>query len=265
MKLEGAVCLVTRAAGQAGPLAGALAARGARVVEAPVIGFEDPVTWAPVDAAITSIAVYDRLVFTSANAVDRFFDRLRARGGTPDAMAGRVVAIGPATARALAARGCARVEVARDARAEGLVDLLVDRPGRPLHGARILIPRAEKGRDHLPDALRSAGARVDVVTVYRTVPIPLDPSAVRMLDDGKVDVITFTSGSTVTSFLDGVRAARLAAPAVLRGVVIGVIGPVTARACRDAGVVVDVIAQRADVESLVEALALHRRGSGPGA
>jgi len=158
--LAGRTILVTRSREQAGDLAEALEARGGRVVEAPVIAFADPRDWSPVDAAIGRLESYDLILFTSANAVDRFAVRAAGRespsGDADTATWPRTVAIGGATARALARRGLRVDEVASEARAEGVLALLA---GRELRGARILLPRAEVARETLPEELRARRRR----------------------------------------------------------------------------------------------------------
>ncbi len=248
-ELSGCTVLVTRAAEQGGGLTEALRRRGARVVECPVIGFADPKSWEPVDQAASRLGSYDRIVFTSANAVERFLGRLGALGRSPEEMRGaRVAAIGGATAAGLRARGLEPGAVAAAARAEGLIELLESLGG--LAGSRILLPRAAVAREVLPEALRRAGATVDVVAVYRTVPVPVGDDVRALLARRAVDAAAFTSGSTVTRFLEGAGGA-----AALAGVLVAVLGPVTAAAARGQGLRPDVVAANASMASLAEAIA----------
>jgi uroporphyrinogen III methyltransferase / synthase len=229
--LAGRTIVVTRAREQAGGFAALLRAAGATVLEAPAIRIVPPRSFAAVDRALARLGDYRILVLTSVNGVTRFLDRMRARGGGRRAL-GRleIVAIGPATAAALEARGIAVSGVPDDFRAEGLVALL---GGRDLRGARILLPRAAVARDLLVRDLRRRGARVDVVTVYRAVPSRVGLAAVRKaLRSGGIDLVTFASSSTVEHFT-----ARFA-PADrrrLRRVRAGVIGPITAATARRLG------------------------------
>jgi uroporphyrinogen III methyltransferase/synthase len=255
--LTGRTVLVTREAAQAAGLAEELRARGARVIESAVIAFEDPADWGPADAAIASLAIYQHILFTSANAADRFARRLRSRAapGAQPALPvdARVTAIGPATAAAArAAFGVPVDEVSADFRAEGLVRHMESRGD--LAGTRVLLPRAEVAREVLPEALRAGGARVDVVPVYRTVPCRLAPEVARMLAAGAVDVVTFTSASTVRHFLAAVGGS------FPPGAVAAVIGPVTADAARAAGVEPAIEASQATMASLAEAIAAHFGG-----
>lgn len=259
--LAGRTIVVTRETGQAAGLSDALRSRGARVIESPVIGFEDPPDWRPADAAIASLAAYQRLLFTSANAVDRFARRLAARGLSGDALKERmrgvfVTAIGPATAAA--ARSVIDLpvdEVPSDYRAEGMVRHLEEQG--PLAGSRVLLPRAEVAREVLPEALRARGAVVDVVPVYRAVPRPVTEEVKRLLAGGAVDVVTFTSAGTVQHFLAGLAAG------LPERVVVAVIGPVTAAAARALGIEPAIVAPRSTMQDLAEAIASYYDATHP--
>lgn len=248
--LAGRTVVLTRARGRSAELAGRLVALGARVVESPVIAFEEPADWAPVDEAIGRLDGYRWLLFTSANAVGRFLSRARG-AGVATLPGDRVAAIGEATAAALREEGITPAMVAGQSHAEGLLASLTSR-GEDLAGRRILLPRAGEGRDVLPDGLRAAGAIVDVVTVYRTIRIPPPREVVDLIAAGAVDVVAFTSGSTVRGFLEGIGGADR-----LRGVTVAVIGPVTADAARSAGLAPAILAPRATTGDLADAIASH--------
>ncbi|MGH9869453.1 MAG: uroporphyrinogen-III synthase [Candidatus Polarisedimenticolia bacterium] len=251
MPLAGRTVLVTRAAGQPDELGPALRALGARVLEAPLISFQEPRDWGPADRAIANLAAYRMVLFTSANAVRRFVERLRRNGVDPEVMTGaRVVAIGPATAAAAReATGVPVDAVASDFRAEGLLSLLSTGPS--LAGWSILLPRAEVAREVLPESLRSLGANVEVVTVYRTEPCALPEDVRTMLRRGEFDAIALTSASMAAGL-----AAEVGAQAP-GGVVVAALGPVTAKAARDAGIEPAVVAPRATVKDLAAAIAAH--------
>jgi uroporphyrinogen III methyltransferase/synthase len=199
------------------------------VLEAPAITLAPPASWAPCDRAIRDLAGYRFVIFTSVNGVERFFDRLRARRVDLRRFgASRIVAIGPATAAAVEARGLRVSAMPEEFRAEGIVARL---RRRVAGGARVLIPRAAVARDLLPRALRAAGARVDVVPVYRTRPAR---TGIRTLSTalrrGEIDLLTFTSSSTVDHFVR-----RFRSPADLRrlrAVPAAAIGPITAATAR---------------------------------
>ncbi len=235
--LNGRLVVVTRAAHQSLGFIQLLESLGARVVQFPVIAIAPPADWAPVDQAIAALTTYDWLVFTSANAVDAFFDR--AGELTPTA---RIAVIGPATAQAVARRGLSVDLQPANHIAEGLV---AEFAALPFAGVRLLIPRAASARDVLPDALRMQGAQVDLVDVYRnTLPTEVAP-----FPDAP-DWITFTSASTVKNLLALVDRARFAEARLAS------IGPETSAALRRHQLPVTVEARPSTQEALAQAMAL---------
>jgi uroporphyrinogen III methyltransferase/synthase len=222
--LFGRRIVVTRARSQAHELADLLERHGAGVIECPVIEIAPPDQPELVAGVQSRIGSYDWLVLTSTNGVDRFFETLLAGGHDLRELAGvRIAAIGPATAAAVERRGL-RVEVVpREYRAEALLESLGE-----VAGLRVLLARAAVARDVLPDTLRTRGADVEVVAVYKTVDGP--GCAPATLADA--DVVTFTSSSTVERFL---RLAGEDGRALLARSVIAAIGPVTADTLRKAG------------------------------
>jgi uroporphyrinogen III methyltransferase/synthase len=244
--LAGRSVVVTRAREQAGPLCGALAARGATPVLFPTITVRPADDPGPVDAAIARLDAYDWIVFTSANAARCFAERmaLADRRGLPAGL--RAAAVGAATARTLADRQLPVAAMPEEFRGARIAAALGD-----LGGRRVLLPRADIGREETAAALRAAGATVDDVTVYHTVPAAADPAGRRALEAG-VDAVTFTSPSTVRNFvlLLGADARRL-----VRDSVIACIGPVTAEALREAAFPAPVQPAVYTVDALVDALA----------
>ena len=250
--LAGTRVLVTRAREQAGEMATRLVALGATVIEAPAIRFIDPPDWSALDRALERLTTYDWIVFTSQNAVPRFLARLRQRGVDESGLAtSRHAAIGEATAEAMRAHGLRVDVVADEYRAESVAEALAR---EPLHGKRILIPRAWVAREVLPLRLRAAGADVDVTPVYKTVPdVEGGVIARQALAEG-VDIVTFTSASTVHGFFTAITDARQR----LRAVTIASIGPITSEALRKEGFTPAIEASPYTVPALVEALARHR-------
>lgn len=280
--LFGKRVLITRTRKQAGVLAELLAEEGAIPIELPSIEIEPVEDDGELATAIDALAggAYAWTVFTSANAVDIFFEALKSRGRDARAFAGgRVAAIGPATAESLAARGIRADAVPKEYVAERVVEVLrpflleeaspprssYETPLRPPvadSGApqderkdgtpvRILIPRAAEAREELPEGLRALGAEVDEVSLYRAV-VPSDPppEPLRMLREGEIDALTFTSSSTVrnlVSMLDGDTSA-------LKGPLVACIGPITAKTAQELGLRVDVVAEEYTVPGLVGAL-----------
>jgi uroporphyrinogen III methyltransferase/synthase len=256
--LFGKRVVVTRSRTQASDLVTALADTGAWPVEFPTIRVTPPDDgYAALDAAISKLRdaanggpAYDWAVFTSVNGVERFFERLGIAGDTRDLHGVKLGAIGPATAAALESRGLKLDFVPAEYRAEAVLEGLLERGAA---GGSVLIPRAREAREVLPEKLAEAGARVEVVTAYETV---LDETGVddmkNMLSSGEIDIITFTSSSTVTNFvklLDGYDFQALPA-----NVTIACIGPVTADTARDLGLRVDLVADEYTIPGLVRAL-----------
>lgn len=244
--LYGQTVVVTRAPEQAAGLSGRLRALGARTVELPVIRMQPPADRTPLGGAIAALETYDWLLFTSANGVRYFVEALDEAGRDLRAVRGKLAAIGPATAEALAALHL-RVDVMpAEFVAESVIAAL---SSEDLAGKRILLPRAKVAREVLPDALRERGAHVDVVPAYETVVQPdLCEQARQVLEHDRPDWITFLSSSTVRGLVDAVGVEAL------RGVSIASIGPITSQTARDAGLAVDLEAAAFTGEGLVQAL-----------
>lgn len=256
--LFGRRVLVTRAREQASSLTGALEALGAECIEAPAITIVPPESYEPLDAAIASLGSYDWLVFTSVNGVDHFLARLQAAGRDSRALGGRkLAAIGVATAARLRQAGLIADIVPAEFRAEGIVEALA---GHIKPGTRLLVPRAEVARDVLPEKLAEMGAVVDIVTAYRTVSGDSDgPALAGRLAAGEIDLVTFTSSSTVTNLL---RLLGPAGPDLVAKARVVCIGPVTAETCLENGIRPDVIAEEYTIAGLVKAIGeLYKEGT----
>lgn len=239
--LFGRRIVVTRAQPQAAGLAAELHRRGAEALELPVIAFEPPYDLDRLAQAAAEVGSYDWLVLTSPTGVVRFFDQLpdaRSLGGV------KVAAIGPGTAAALAERNVVADLVPEQYVAESLLEALSDEVGSDWPG-RVLIPRAETARNVLPDGLAAAGWDVDVVPAYRTVAPAPDPDAAALVADA--EVITFTSSSTVTNFVDSYGADIVPE-------VVATIGPITSETARSLGLEVAVEASEHTVDGLITAL-----------
>ncbi|HEX5615961.1 MAG TPA: uroporphyrinogen-III C-methyltransferase [Acidimicrobiia bacterium] len=244
--LFGRSIVVTRAREQASELHARLAALGAEVLELPAIEI------APIDVALPELRAYSWLVCTSANGVDALFERgLGPAGLDARALAGvRVAAIGPGTASAFASRGIVVDLVPERFVAESLLDAFP----APKGDERVLLARAESARDVLPDGLAARGYRVDVVPVYRTVTTDPDPELLERVRAGRVDVLTFTSSSTVANFCDALGALPDPQPLVVS------IGPVTSATARERGLRVDAEADPHTIDGLVDAVLARVNG-----
>ena len=244
--------VVTRAREQASGLVEGLKNRGARVVQCPTIRVENPDDFAPLENALSQLSVFYWIVFTSTNGVEKFWEKLRARGLDARAFgAAKVAAIGPATVTALERRGVFPDFVPESSISESVAEGLLQRGAK--NGARVLVARAQQSREVIEKVLREAGAEVTVAPCYQTLPDDSNAPRVReMLQNGEVDWVTFTSSSTVRNFLDAVGEEIVASTrASFR---VACIGPITAQTARDCGLEPDAIAPNAGVDSLVETL-----------
>ncbi len=253
--LRGLRILITRPREQAGEFAALLEALGAEPVLAPVIRIAPPEDWGPLDAAIGRLKVYDWVIFTSANGVRFFAERLAGSGGGDRAFGRgcRIVAIGPGTARALEEALGVRADAMPERYvAEGVLEALA---GEEVAGRRVLIPRAAEAREILPETLRERGASVEVVTAYRTLQTELaEAGSLREdLAEGRIDMVTFTSSSTVRGFVEAVGAEALRE--LMAPVAVASIGPVASGTARRFGLEPQVEAEVSTVEGLVQAIA----------
>jgi uroporphyrinogen III methyltransferase/synthase len=245
--LHGRRVVVTRARAQASDLSTMLQELGADVMEVPAIRIE-PLGRAALDAALARLASYDWLILTSRNAVAIVWDALRERGLDARALAPvKLCAVGAGTAEALLEHGLAVDVVPERFAAEGVADALAARDD--VRGARILFPKAEGAREVLPTRLAELGASVDAITIYRSVPDGDGVEPLRgAIDRGEVDLVTFTSSSTVRYFVDAVGEERA------RAVRAASIGPITSETARERGLTVAVEAREASVAGLVAAV-----------
>jgi uroporphyrinogen III methyltransferase / synthase len=242
--LYGRRVVVTRARAQASGLAKTLRNLGAEVVELPAIRIEPAIGSDEVRDAIEQIGDYSLIVLTSPNGVRLLFEALRAAGFDARALSGATVAtIGPGTARALARCGISADIVPERFVAESLVEALAE---VDVTDKKVLVARAADARDVIPEHLAGRGAEVDVVALYETV--REEPSAEVIEAAQAADYVTFTSSSTVRNLTEALgerfpKDARIVS-----------IGPVTSEAVRDAGLEVNVEAERHDIDGLVAAL-----------
>jgi uroporphyrinogen III methyltransferase/synthase len=242
--LNGRRVVVTRARAQASSLSAALRALGAETVELPAIRIEPRLESEEVREAVAALGEYELVCLTSANGARLLFEAMEAAGLDARALAGaRLAAIGPGTARALAAQGIVADVVPERSVAEGLVEALA---GIEVEGRRVLVARPAAARDVLPDALRERGAAVDVVALYETV--RESPPSEALEAARAADYVTFTSASSVRNFAEALGGGL---PDGARAVSIG---PITSEAARAAGFEVAVEADRHDIDGLIEAL-----------
>ena len=254
LPLFGQRIVVTRARGQAEALSSRLRALGAETIELPVIEILPALDYEPLDQAIANLGSYDWLIFTSANGVRFFLERLDRSAMDLRALRARICAIGPATRAAIEALHLKVDVMGTDYVAEGMLAAFAAHgAAHNLAGQRILLPRAAVARDLVPVELARRGAQVDVVEAYRTAAPEgaFDFTA-------KPDWITFTSSSTVRNFV------AMAGAETLAGAKVASIGPVTSASARELGIEVTVEASVFTVDGLVEAIlravSLEREG-----
>ena len=249
MNLIGKRVLITRARAQAEEFAKALIAEGARPVFFPVIEIIPPNDFSVLDRALRNLDQYDWLVLTSVHGVDAFFKRLNVLGIEQLPLHLRTAAVGSRTAQCLSEHGISPDHVPDDYNAEAILPGL----GENIHGKRFLLPQSDLARTVLARESCSAGGIVDEVVAYRNVKGQPDLSAMNALKSG-LDIITFTSPSTVWNFVDIVRKNGLD-PLNLPGApLFACIGPITKKAAEEAGFVNLIAAEKYTTDGLVEVI-----------
>jgi len=256
--LRGRTIVITRARAQSADFTADLERSGARVVACPTIEIVEPASYAPLDEALEHLYGYDWIVFTSTNGVDYFMRRLSALGHDVSELDDlRVCAIGSATADRLRDVSVHVDVVPGEFKAEGVFAALANYLGgrEKFVGLNFLIPRAAVARDHLPLALEEAGARADVVPVYRTVaPQNTDRARIEaLIVGGAVDCITFTSASSVKNFAGLFDTRDLSG--LLTDVRVACIGDITAQTAADYNLTTDIQPTESTTSALARAIA----------
>ena len=251
LPLFGRTIVVTRARTSAAEFATRLRRLGADVIEFPTIETAPPRSFVAMDRAFRRIDSFDWIVFTSANGVESFVERLKVRGGDIREI-GRasIAAIGPATSARLADYALRVTAVPEEYRAEQIVAAI---GADKIRGKRFLIPRAEVAREALPKILRDKGAKeVVVASAYRTIkPKGLPVGRIKeLLASGAIDIVTFTSSSTVTNFCEMLGVSG-------KGITAAAIGPITSETARERGFDIVVTPRRYTIEVLTDAIQEH--------
>jgi uroporphyrinogen-III synthase len=272
LPLAGRRILNTRTHEQAGTFSSHLSTLGAIPVELPTIRVVAPEDWEPLDYALKRLCEadwYDWLVFTSANGVRMCFERLLKLGYHVESIGGvRVAAIGPATAMTLKKYGAKVDLVPTTYIAEAVASALIEdarKRGEPLEGKRLLLARAAEARNVLITELQRVGVTVDVVAAYRTIGIDKEDEQgqmiFRQLESDELDIITFTSSSTVRNFIRWLREYDTSfTETLIKRVVefarpkIACIGPITSQAARECGLEVHIEARAYTIAGLIEAI-----------
>lgn len=256
--LFGKRILVTRPREQAAEFVSLLQSLGADPIEAPMIRIAPPADYAAMDDACGRLDDFDWIVFTSGNAVEAFMARLLASPADVRALRHvRLCAIGAGTSDRFTRYGIKVDLIPAESRAESVVHALLS--VGDVNGIRFLLPRADIGREVIGEELRKRGAVVTEVVAYRTVAIDPEregePDVYRMMLDRRIDVVTFTSPSSVRSFVElyGVEAAA----DLLAHTTVASIGPVTAEAALQYGIASAIVPTQYTIPALCAAIVRH--------
>jgi uroporphyrinogen-III synthase len=226
--LDNTTILVTRSAGQSSQFRQLLEAEGAMVIEMPTLVIHPPSTWEPLDQAIAQLQTFDWLILTSGNGVEFFFKRLFQQGKTiSDLATVKIAVVGKKTAAILKQQGLKPNLIPTDFVADSLVEEFPEL----LDQKRILFPRVETGgREILVQELTAKGAEVVEVPAYESgCPETIDPNVLAVLQQQKINIITFASSKTVKNFYQLIQSF----PVNLDRVCIASIGPQTSESCQE--------------------------------
>lgn len=238
--------LITRPLAQSDSFADALCNAGFRPIYFPVIEIQAVENNAELDKAIKNLAKYDWIVFTSVNAVDVVFSLTPTPSLMGEEQKVRVAAIGPKTGDALRKHSIEPDFIPDEYVAEAIMPGLGD-----LHGKWILLPRAEFARKELPEAIAKAGGVAHEITVYKTLPAQPDIEGLAALKSG-VDVIAFTSASTVRNFVALAKQNKLDPLNLPNNPFFACIGPITEQAAREEGITNLVVAKEFTTDGLIQ-------------
>jgi uroporphyrinogen III methyltransferase/synthase len=251
--LFGKKILVTRTRDQASELVNLLEEEGAECLEGSTIALVPPDSWAELDAALDNLAAYDWLLFTSINAIAFFFKRLQEKNlDARDLKGPRIGVVGTATAEVLRNYGIRADLLPVEFTGEGLAEALLL---EGVSGQKILLPRALEAREVLVEKLTAGGAVVTVAPVYKNVRPEGYQEVRQALEKKLIDVVTFTSSSTVTNFLAMLEIKDQAEfDRLLGGVKVAVIGPITAKTALKKGLKIDIQPDTYTIPALVTAI-----------
>jgi uroporphyrinogen III methyltransferase/synthase len=252
--LLGKRIVVTRARTQASDLVQRLSDLGAECLEFPTIRVEPPPDWSHLDRALARINEYRWLIFTSVNGVAFFFKRLFELGKDVRMLGHlQTAVIGPATADKLMDFGFKSDIIPESYRAEAVVAAFEK---EDVVGQKIMLPRAAEARPILPKELRAMGAAVDDITVYCTRPVSDHKDRlIELLEADAIDMITFTSSSTVSNFKSLLPEGRF--QELVKSATIASIGPITSETAANLGFKVHLTAETFTIDGLVEAILRH--------
>ena len=252
--LFGKKIVVTRARVQASGLVDKLRQLGAHCVEIPTIKVVAPKDNTPLVDAVKSLDRYEWIIFTSVNGVKYFFKTLFAQGLDVRALGNHQFAcIGPVTRDELEKFGIISDVLPETYRAESVVEAFKD---RGIDGKKILLPRAMEARTILPEELRNMGADVHEVTAYETQQVSnAKDELMEQLKDGDIDMVTFTSSSTVKNFM-ALIPEQDRVP-LLSEVIHACIGPITEDTAISMGLTPQIVADTYTIDGLVDVIVAY--------
>ncbi|MEW6388469.1 MAG: uroporphyrinogen-III C-methyltransferase [Thermodesulfobacteriota bacterium] len=249
--LWGKTALITRTREQASHLVELLTAAGARCLEVPTLEIVPPDDFGPLDAALKQLFQYHWLIFTSANGVAAFMQRLFAKGLDLRSLGPvKVAAIGPATAQALKDHGLSADLVPETYQAEDLAAALLP---HITPGTRVLLARAQVAREVLPETLAQHGAQVDVAPVYQArPPKEIPPEARPFIESEEIDILTFASSATVHNFAALVGKEKF--QQLAKKALVAAIGPITGATLQEYGLTPQVQPEEYTIPALAAAI-----------
>lgn len=249
--LFGKRILITRSRSQASVLSEKVEELGAEPWESPTIEIVEPEDFAPMDSAIGEIETYDWLILTSVNGVQSFMNRMRhLRADIRRLSNTKIVAIGPKTREEIEKHGTFCEFMPEEFVAEAIIEIF---KSQDIKGKRVLLPRADIARKILPETLHAMGAVVNEVTAYRTIDGSGDADdLIKMLEEKKIHILTFTSSSTVKNFVRKLGTGNI--QTLTDGVIVACIGPITSGTAKELGLKVNVEATEYTIDGLVQAI-----------
>lgn len=249
MNLKNKRILITRPRAQTEEFANALIAEGAQPIFFPVIQIVPPESFSDLDHALQTLHQYDWLILTSVNAVDAFFKRLDFLGikNIPSNL--RLITIGSKTAESLSKYGISPDYIPYEYVSESILSGFHEN----ISGKRFLLPQSSLARKALANEIRIAGGIADEVTAYQTIATQPTESELNELRIG-VDIITFTSPSTVENFIDVVQKNGFNPLELIGPPLFACIGPVTKKAAENAGLMNLTVANKYTTDGLIDAI-----------
>ncbi len=246
LPLHGVRVAITRPYAQSPDTAYKLMALGAEAIEYPTIEIVPPLSYAALDHAIAKLESFDWLIFTSANGVRAFADRLAASPRDLRGLRAKLCTVGPMTRKTVEDMHLKVDVVPREYVAESIVAAMA---AFDMQGKQVLIPRAAIARDTVPDALKALGATVTIAEAYRTIVPASGPAPL-------ADWVTFTSSSTVKNFI------ALNEPGAIARYKTASIGPITTETLRMHGVEPTVEAAPHTTEGVIDAILRYHHPQG---